>query len=400
MLKALFHQSAPETRTIEADDLGWSVLGGSTSWAGESVTMASSVQLLTVYGCVRMIADGISTLPIDVYRKDSAGVITPLPTPYWLSNPSSELDSIEWRTQILTSLLLDGNGYAHIPSWGPTGQPNEMIPVDPTSVSIVRSSSRKVYLVNGVERDVLHLRGLMWPGKDKGLSPIESARQSIGLGMAATRYGAESFTNENQMPGVIEISGKATGTTMRETARLWQARRREGGRGMPGVLQDGASWKATGVTSEQAQFLGTRKFSAAEIAAQMFLIDPTDLGIPVEGSSITYANLEQRNSRRVQVTFLPWIVRLETALSALLPRGQYCKLNVSALLRGDLAARWAAYNIAETINTSAAARGDAPVMATQEMRDLEEMGPSPETPTPPEPPAAPPAPPVDDEDDA
>lgn len=393
MLSALFgrHPVENEVREITADDLGWSVTGSST-WAGQTVTTATALQLLTVYGCVRMIADGISTLPIDVFRKDSAGVVTPLATPMWLQRPSTELDSIEWRTQVLTSLLLDGNAYGLVTGWTPTG-PLEVIPLDPADVSVHRRGKQLVYVANGRETDdLIHIRGLMWPGEDKGMSPVEAARQSIGLGMAATRYGAESFTNENQMPGVIEIPGKANGTTMREIARLWQARRRESGRGMPGVLSDGASWKMTGVTSEQAQFLGTRRFSAAEIAAQMFLIDPTDLGIGVEGSSITYANLEQRNSRRVQVTFLPWIVRLETALSAMLPRGQYVKLNVASLLRGDLSARWAAYNVAETINTSAAARGDAPVMSTQEMRDLEEMGPSPETPKPPEPAAAPPLP--------
>jgi HK97 family phage portal protein len=126
---------------------------------------------------------------------------------------------------------------------------------------------------------------------------------------------------------------------------MWQRKRKTGGRGLPGVLQDGAVWKPTGVTNEQAQFLATRKFTAGEIAGQMFLLDPSDLGIPVEGTSLTYANLEQRNARRLQVALLPWIVRIEAAISALLFNPRYMKFNVNGFLRGDLKTRFESYAI-------------------------------------------------------
>jgi phage portal protein BeeE len=77
----------------------------------------------------------------------------------------------------------------------------------------------------------------------------------------------------------------------------------------------------------------------------MFQIDPAEMGLPVDGSSLTYANLEQRNARKVQVTFLPWITRLETALTSMLPRPQYVKLNVNGLLRGDTKTRFEAYGV-------------------------------------------------------
>jgi HK97 family phage portal protein len=91
------------------------------------------------------------------------------------------------------------------------------------------------------------------------------------------------------------------------------------------------------------QFLQTRQYTAAEIAGQMFLVDPSDLGIGVAGSSLTYANLADRNTRRVQVTLLPWITRIEHAVSSLMLRPRYMKFNVNALLRADLAARYSSY---------------------------------------------------------
>ena len=170
-------------------------------------------------------------------------------------------------------------------------------------------------------------------------------------------------------------------------AEHWKKKRSRRGKGLPGVLESGATWKPTGVTNEQAQFLATRKFTAAEIAGQMFLLDPSDLGIPVEGTSLTYANLEQRNARRVQVTLLPWIIRIEKALSALLFEPRYMKFNVEGLLRGDTLNRFQAYALAETINASAATRGEAPLFKTTEMREREDLPPLPDLPAPPPPPA-------------
>jgi HK97 family phage portal protein len=201
--------------------------------------------------------------------------------------------------------------------------------------------------VNGVTYpgELVHIRGRMLPGSDVGLSPIEYARQTIGLGADALRYGGEFFSGEGLMPGVIMMPRPAQPGIMEETGRMWQRKRKSGGRGLPGVLQDGATWKPTGVTNEQAQFLATRKFTAAEIAGQMFLLDPSDLGIPVEGTSLTYANLEQRNARRLQVALLPWIVRIEAAISALLFNPRYMKFNVNGFLRGDLKTRFESYAI-------------------------------------------------------
>lgn len=322
----------------------WS--GDSTpTWSGVVVDDKSSLQLLTVYGCVRLITDSIATLPVDVYR-EVGGTKVEVAKPTWLERPTTSLDFTAWCTQVLSSLLLHGNAYIYV-TRNASGAIVELVPLDPTKVTVRRDNGRLVYIVNGnpFPGEMLHIPGLMLAGTDVGLSPIEYARQSIGLGLATTKYGNEFFTNEGNMPGVIEMPGRAQPETLKAIAEHWRRRRREGGRGMPGVLQEGSTWKSTGVTSEQAQFLQTRKYTAAEIAAQMFLIDPSELGIGVEGTSLTYANLEQRNTRFVRVSLLPWIVRLEKALSDLMMRPRYARFNVNGLLRSDLPTRYGAYAV-------------------------------------------------------
>lgn len=340
MLAGIFKQ-----REVRAQATTWG------AWPGEAIVVPgnvrvdaeSSMQLLTVYGCVRLITDSISTLPVDAYRRTGEDAKEEIAKPLWLTQPTVDLDFTSWCTQVLTSLLLHGNAYIAV--MRAEGRIVELVPLDPTKVLVRRDRGRKVYVIAGLpySGEVLHLKGLMMPGSDVGLSPIEYARQSIGLGLASVKYGAQFFEGEGNMPGVIEMPRTAQPETLKAIAESWRRRRREGGRGLPGVLQDGAVWKPTGVTNEQAQFLATRQFTAAEIAGQMFMVDPTELGIGVQGQSLTYANLEQRNTRFVRVTLLPWIVRLEKALSDLMLNPRYVKFNVNALMRGDLTSRYSAY---------------------------------------------------------
>jgi HK97 family phage portal protein len=346
MLGGVFQREAPlEHRESVWSQFDTNAARSQSTWSGQVVTTTSALQLLAVYGSVTLITDQISTLPIDTFRK-TGDVPVEITKPAWLVEPTVDLGFPEWCSQLLMSLLLAGNAYIVV-TRNPAGAIVELVPLDPERVKPFREDGRLKYRVNGVTYpgELVHIRGRMLPGSDVGLSPIEYARQTIGLGADALRYGGEFFSGEGLMPGVIMMPRPAQPGIMEETGRMWQRKRKSGGRGLPGVLQDGATWKPTGVTNEQAQFLATRKFTAAEIAGQMFLLDPSDLGIPVEGTSLTYANLEQRNARRLQVALLPWIVRIEAAISALLFNPRYMKFNVNGFLRGDLKTRFESYAI-------------------------------------------------------
>ena len=61
----------------------------------------------------------------------------------------------------------------------------------------------------------------------------------------------------------------------------------------------------------------------------------------------------------------PWLVCIEQALSALLPRGQFAQFNADALMRGATQERYAAYKSAR----------EASWMSVNEIRALEDMEP-------------------------
>lgn len=289
-----------------------------------------AMQLTTVLGCVRLISDQISTLPVDVFRKVGDTRVE-VSAPDWLEEPMVGVDFPSWCSQVVTSLLMDGNAYILI-GRRDTGGIVELRPIDPAMVRVEQGR----YTINGKPApELVHIRGLMLPGAEKGLNPISYARLTVGLGLSALKYGADFFDGDGNMPGVIELPHPAYEGQKENLALQWQRKRRKGGKGLPGVIDNGGTWKPTSVSNEDAQFLDTRKWTSAEIC-QLFLVDPSELGIPVEGSNLTYSNLQDRNTRRVQVTLRPWIVRVESALSALLSSPRYMRFNVDALLRGSL----------------------------------------------------------------
>lgn len=368
-----------ESRAIGSVPWGvWGDEGVGNTAAGVHVTNRSVMCTLAVYGCARFIADGIATMPVDVFRGKGRDRVE-VNKPRWLEEPTVDLSFIDWATQMLVAMLIDGNALAR-KVFDSSGALTELVPFDPETVSVRRERGRRAYFMNGRQIDsneVFHVPGIMYPGADVGLSPVEAARQTIGRTVAVEDFAGKFFSQGANLGGVIEDPGPLDPVKARETARIW-GRLHSGNKKahLPGVLQGGATWKPTGVTNEQAQFLETHQFTQAQIAAFMFLIDPTEFGVSAPGgSSLTYANLVQRNQRKVQVTFLPWIVRLERALSALLPQPRYVKFNVDGLLRAEAKTRFEMYEIGARINQTMVGLGDDPLISTEEMRDLEDWAP-------------------------
>jgi phage portal protein BeeE len=83
------------------------------------------------------------------------------------------------------------------------------------------------------------------------------------------------------------------------------------------------------------------------------------------GKSMTYANVEQQSLNLVTYTLRPYLTKLESAFSLMLPRPQYVRFNLDALLRADLKTRYEAHQIA------LASKFKTP----DEVRDLEELPP-------------------------
>ena len=335
---------------------------------GPGVTAESAMGLLCVYGAVQLISDSIATLPVDVL--DGRDV---LPLPAWLAD-RADTDRIDLFSAMLTSLLLEGNAICAV-GRGDRGQVVTVDVLDPRRVQVSADGVDTFrFTIDGrpSPAEILMVRGLMMPGRIRGLSPVEYARQSIGLGLGAQDQAARFYSQGAVTPGVIHSKSDLSVDQMREIRDQWLSSHGGSSKShLPIVLTGDTSWQSLSMTQEQAQFLESRQFTDAQIAGQMFLIDPSMLGIAMQGSTLTYQNLEQRGHHLVRHSLLRWIVSLERVLSRLLPNGLHLKYNVNGLMRCVLNSRYASYEAAARINGLLG----APLLSVQEMRDLEDLGP-------------------------
>jgi HK97 family phage portal protein len=316
--------------------------------SGQRVTVETGSRLAVAYSCIRYLADTVGALPRQAFR-ESGHTRSPVRNPAWAERANLDLSTQDFLAQCLWALNTHGNAYALL-TFGPNGLVSELLPVHPSLVSVERGpDGRPVYTVDGVERprdQVLHIPGLVLPGQLVGLSPIDYCRATFGLGQAVEEYGGSFFANGAAPGGVITYPAEKDPSeeSLARMARSW--RRSHGGSAkahLPGVLTGGATWTPVTIPNDQAQFLETKKLNRSEIAG-IFRVLPHRVA---DLEHATYSNIETQGEEEVRVSFLPWLVKLEHHLSGprFLPRGQFFRLNVEGLLRGDTASRYRSYAI-------------------------------------------------------
>jgi HK97 family phage portal protein len=336
---------------------------------GQRITSQTAMGALAVYAASGLIADMIATLPAEV-QVPSDGRYAPAAAsavPRWVERPNAEQDRVGFVVQLVLSLLLDGNAFV-APVFDQRGTVAELHALDPTRVRIERvDGGPPEFWINGnrVRTPIIHAPGLVMAGSIRGVSPVEAARQVIGGAIGVADQAARFFSQGTVTPGVIQTEGDLSVEQMREIRDQWVSSHGGSRRSHLPVVLGNAKFSPIAMTAEQAQFLQTRKFSDAQIAGQLFRLDPTFLGIPIEGQGLLYQNIEHRQLHLLRVTLMPWLVRVERLLTRLLPSTQRWRFNVDGLLRADLTTRYQSYKLAADIG----------LLTIDEMRELEDRAP-------------------------
>jgi HK97 family phage portal protein len=352
------------TRWIQDFEEPW----GTT--AGEAVSTTSAMGLSAAYSAVGLIADSISTLPVDVVVEEGGRrlPVHPLERPRWLDRPGGGFTRIDVMTQTLSSLLIHGEAIILTPRVD--GMVQGLGVVDPSTVTINPDGTYLVKTEPLETGDFLHIRGLLLPGNNRGVGPISYARESFAASQATQKFSSAFFGNGAWVGGVVEVPGTLSDDGVSALKAYINERHRGAARAHKiGVLLEGAKLsRPLSFSPEDSQFLETREFQVADIA-RFFFLDPTMIG-GKSGDSLTYSTLEGKYTHFVKHSLLRWIVRVEEALTALWlseggPLGGRIKLNVNALLRGSTKERYDAYAIAI----------DKGWMTTDEVRALEDLPP-------------------------
>lgn len=323
--------------------------GSTWTASGQTVTESKALHVIAVYACISIIADAISALPLDVYEDAEDGLCVEVVAPDWIEKPSTDGTRFEFLQRVITSLLIAGDTFIFVVR-DDRGSIIDLIPLSPDNVVVKQDSVGRKFFMIGQQPfstyQILHVPAFIRPGDLTGLSPIEVARQGLGLSIAAEEYGGRFFGQGATMSGVVETPDMLTDEQARIMAKSFQAQHSGTSKAhLPGVLTGGSKWVPITVPNEQAQFLETRKFQVAEIA-RLYRVPPYLIG-DVERSTSWGTGIEEQNRRFIEYTLQSWLVRLEAAFTSLLPSPkQFVKFNLDALLRGSTKERYEAHGVA------------------------------------------------------
>lgn len=320
--------------------------------SGTFVTPETALCLTAVFCAVNVISRDVAGMDRYVSRKLGDGGYDPIddhPLNEILQiEPDDEHDGFRFFQQLMSHVLLRGNGYAEIVR-DPSGYPQQLVPLHPTKTLPKRTKSGKLYyeLENkstlGPE-DVIHLAGMGFDGI-VGYSPITCARQSIGLGIAAEQYGAAYFGNSAVPKGVLQTPRRLSEPAVNNLRRSWnQVHQGSQSAGQVAILEEGVTWQSTQISPEDAQFLQTRKFQLEDVA-RLFGLPPNKIG---EMSKAHLSNVEESNLDYLSTTLQGWLTMVERELNRkLLSRDDRKTLrittDVTLTLRGNTAARTSYY---------------------------------------------------------
>ena len=347
MLEKLWSNRAISYQTIfeTGDDIAIGNL------AGTNVTEKSVFQINAVYRAISLIADTISTLPIDVYVSRDGARFAYRPKPQWLIQPDIAFPREAFFNQVFVSLLVDGNAFIRLFS-NRNGEIINMVVLNPQQVEVKRNGDGRLrFTVEGDERtlgqdEVLHIPDLIRPGDVRGLSRVKMLKEDFGLAIALRNFSATFFGTGTSMNGVIEYPGNLTAEQAKDLSEAFDARHRGWRRGhKTGVLTGGAQFKTTQIDPEKSQAIEARRL-AVEDVARAFGVPNHLMGIP---GTTSYSSVEESNRQFISSTLRPLATRLETALTSLMPRypggeSAFVRFNFDALLRSDLISRAQAYS--------------------------------------------------------
>lgn len=343
-----FRSSPNNPSTSLANPASW-MFDGSASKTGIAITEDSAMRLSAVFGAVRVISETIASLPWEVKQDagDSTRSASAHPINKLIHHPNGMMTDFNFREVCQAHLCLHGNAFIAIRR-NEAGQPVKLIPVHPDRVEVKVYKDEKFYTIDqGKETfddtEMIHILGLSFDGII-GKSVIESARESIGLGLAADQFGGSFFGNGANVSAVLTHPGKLSDEAYKRLMASWQ--RRYSGMDnshKTAILEEGMNLTKVSISPQESQFLETRKFGVEDIA-RFFRIPLAYLG-SLENSS-TRANIEEQGIQFQRNTILPWVKRWEAEFNRKLFPGQedyFIRMNMDGLLRGDISSRYSSY---------------------------------------------------------
>lgn len=327
-------------------------LRGSMSSAGVRMNADRAMRVSAVAGCVRILAEGVGSLPFKVYRRlPNGGKEEATDHPAWrllTMAPNQRHTPEEYFSLQQRDLELEGNALAIRVRTGMTGPVRELVPIEWRRVTVrEQTNGRLVYEVasKGMgsvdrfpEERVLHVRG---PFGDAvcGASVVSEFTDLFGLAYAIQQYLGYTFKNGTRLSGVLQ-----TDTALSSPALIRlkeQFKEKYAGVGNAGetlILEEGLKFNAVAQTNRDAQTVELQDKVDSGIA-RVFSVP---LHMLAQHIAQPRANMEQAAREFVQNALRSRIRRVEARYDLDVLGGDpefFCRFDLDELLRGDAKTR-------------------------------------------------------------
>jgi len=301
-------------------------------------------KLFAVYSCVNVLGESIATLPLHLYKVNKDGSNEKVYNDFTklIKSPNEEDSKFDFLERMVWHLALRGNFYAIKNKIGK--ETKQLLWLEPDSVSTVVTDWKPVFTYNNsqyTKNDIFYIKS------HGGKSIISSQADTLEFASSLKEYSSNFFKNGARLSGIIETQGKMTEESFTRFKTMWnETFSGSKNAGKTAILDNGKTFHPLSVSNIDAQYLETTKKTDAEICG-LFRVPPHMIGIL---DNATFSNIENQALQFTKYTLSPWCVRIEDAFTQQIVKPQfgesyYCKFNMDALERGNIASRYAAYNI-------------------------------------------------------
>lgn len=321
--------------------------------AGVIVTPESALYSTAVLACVRVLAESIASMPMNLFRRLPTGgreIADGHPLQELLAyQPNSWMTSFEWREWMMAQLLLWGNAYCKIVSGG-SGPVTALEPVHASRViKIERTETGRLrYLIKEddtkpegtpyTQDKIFHLRWLSSDGI-MGYIPTELSRDAIALARAAELYSSAFFGNGAQGGTYFETSEPVKPEARREFKNQWDAANKgPENQFKTFVLPFPYKKVPNDVDNQKNSLIETRRYQLEE-CARSYRVPLHMLG---DLTNVRQSTAEQSAIDFVTFSLMPHTARWKHAIRRDLIvdyRNYFVDFDVSSLLLGDHQAR-------------------------------------------------------------
>ncbi len=304
------------------DSLLANAIYGLPTATGVNVSDTSALTWSVVWACINVLSQDIAKLPLPTYRRLLNDAGREEARNHWLWRlfrvaPNPFMTPYTFRQTMQKHLSVRGNAYA-VKEFDTDGSVKALYPRMPDRMTPKIANGELKYeyrepsggITPFYPDQIFHLKGLSDDGIT-GISPVETFRDGIGLGLAYQQHAGRTFANGARIPMFVELPsapGKDALDKMRVDFQEQVAGIQNAGK-IP-FMWGGMTLKPIGFSNRDAEFIQSRQFSIEE-ACRIWRVPPHKV---MDYLRATFSNVTEINISYVGDTLMPWQVMWEQSI--------------------------------------------------------------------------------------